>query len=152
MLSVVWIVLFVCAASLALISVYLLCQQGNRITRAPRIPDKIAWFSAESPQLEPLDRTQPSCPFGDVFALHPLRSVDPVCHTLVDLQNAKASLTRNGRTYLFCSEACLAQFEADPAGVYTNAANCGQGIPFRVLREQRVRAAIKALAARNQRD
>ena len=41
--------------------------------------------------------------------------IDPVCGMMVDVANAKFRSVLDGRTYYFCSAACLASFETDPA-------------------------------------
>jgi Cu+-exporting ATPase len=40
---------------------------------------------------------------------------DPVCGMLVDPQRAAGSLSHGGKTYYFCSPACRAKFEKEPA-------------------------------------
>lgn len=40
---------------------------------------------------------------------------DPVCGMMVDPGAARGQSSFQGTTYYFCSEACLRQFEADPA-------------------------------------
>lgn len=84
----------------------------------------------------PRNNKWPQFLFGDVFALHPLRSIDPVCGALVELSGARCNLTVNGRTYLFCSEHCLAEFELNVAA-YIGASVGNTGISLRVLREPR---------------
>jgi xanthine dehydrogenase accessory factor len=41
--------------------------------------------------------------------------IDPVCGMMVDVAHAKFRSVLDGRTYYFCSAACLASFETDPA-------------------------------------
>lgn len=43
------------------------------------------------------------------------RVTDPVCGMTVESESAAAQSTFQGRTYFFCSQECLRQFEADPA-------------------------------------
>ena len=44
---------------------------------------------------------------------------DPVCGMSIDPAAAAGQIERDGQTYYFCSEHCLAKFRADPAG-YTS--------------------------------
>lgn len=46
---------------------------------------------------------------------------DPVCGMQIDDASAAATITYEGATYHFCSQACREQFEQDPAR-YTAAA------------------------------
>ncbi len=39
---------------------------------------------------------------------------DPVCGMEVDKQTAKATSTREGKTFYFCSEACKKAFDQNP--------------------------------------
>jgi xanthine dehydrogenase accessory factor len=41
--------------------------------------------------------------------------IDPVCGMTVEVAEARHRSVHNGRTYYFCSAACLASFETDPA-------------------------------------
>ena len=50
---------------------------------------------------------------GGIAAGH--EEIDPVCGMMVDVANAKFRSVLDGRTYYFCSAACLASFETDPA-------------------------------------
>ena len=42
--------------------------------------------------------------------------IDPVCEMQFEEELAVASVERNGEVFHFCSEACLAAFEEEPAG------------------------------------
>ena len=48
--------------------------------------------------------------FKDMSAL----ATDPVCGMSVELEQARASLQHEGRTYYFCSRGCSWEFQADP--------------------------------------
>ena len=52
--------------------------------------------------------------------------IDPVCGMTVDVADARFRATHEGRTYYFCSAACLASFEANPAAYAVSAMNTGQ--------------------------
>lgn len=41
---------------------------------------------------------------------------DPVCGMELEPDEEAASVVHEGRTYVFCSEACRRRFEEDPAG------------------------------------
>ena len=40
---------------------------------------------------------------------------DPVCGMKIDPASAAGQIEREGQTYYFCSEHCLANFRSDPA-------------------------------------
>mgnify|MGYP003383406373 CR=1 FL=1 len=42
-------------------------------------------------------------------------TTDPVCGMTIDKAKAAATAVHQGNTYMFCSEACKAQFLQDPA-------------------------------------
>jgi P-type Cu+ transporter len=44
-----------------------------------------------------------------------MTTTDPVCGMPIDQSNAAGTLTHAGAAYYFCSGACQARFEADPA-------------------------------------
>jgi len=52
--------------------------------------------------------------------------IDPVCGMTVDVADARFRATHEGRTYYFCSPACMATFEADPVAYAVSATNTGQ--------------------------
>jgi YHS domain-containing protein len=43
-----------------------------------------------------------------------MTTIDPVCNTTVEQDEAQASATFDGRTYYFCSAACRNDFQDDP--------------------------------------
>ena len=59
-------------------------------------------------------------------------TLDPVCGMKVRPETAKASVERDGRTWYFCGQSCLAKFQGDPAkyeagqAVNTQPAEAGQ--------------------------
>ena len=45
----------------------------------------------------------------------PMTTTDPVCGMPIDQSSAAGTLIHAGTAYFFCSTACQASFEADPA-------------------------------------
>ena len=43
------------------------------------------------------------------------RATDPVCGMTIDVAGAAGTRQYDGRTYHFCSAACLRKFDAEPA-------------------------------------
>jgi YHS domain-containing protein len=41
--------------------------------------------------------------------------IDPVCGMVVMPESAEGKADYNGKTYYFCSDKCMRQFQADPA-------------------------------------
>lgn len=54
---------------------------------------------------------------------------DPVCGMTVDREHASGEMTYGGRTFFFCSTACLKKFEERPAA-YARDESAGQQAPF----------------------
>ena len=53
--------------------------------------------------------------FGDREEIELATAVDPVCGRELKRADAAAAVDHHGRVYFFCSEACHAQFVADPS-------------------------------------
>ena len=50
---------------------------------------------------------------------------DPVCGMEIESQGAFAAREHMGRTYYFCSQSCVDQFDADPHRIMTGSATTG---------------------------
>ena len=62
---------------------------------------------------------RPSCfcmeqPVGEMGGDEPGMELDPVCGMKILPRTASAKRTKNGRRFVFCSKACVEQFDADP--------------------------------------
>jgi len=46
--------------------------------------------------------------------------IDPVCGMTIEVEAAAGAWEHDGKTYYFCSVACLEQFRQDPPGILAN--------------------------------
>src|SRR5260370_9787442 len=56
---------------------------------------------------------------------NPAETLDPVCGMTVEPQHAAGTSVYRGQTYYFCSQGCLAKFEANPERYLRPAAEAG---------------------------
>jgi YHS domain-containing protein len=103
-----------------------LVTEATRVAAADSLPD--VEFRAYGPQ-----RFKNVGQSIEVFAVAPPGeagprelTVDPVCQMAVDPRRAGASRERNGRDYLFCSEACATRFDQTPGRDLEGRARAGE--------------------------